>query len=104
MSQKHNFDTKQNNNNIQNTKQKIENTSGCSKNIVDPNITQQQKTPAVNTYLQTYQFANEISIQKKTYIQFPVPNNFDNMSTFTTISLGAIQRVTRPNGPSQEPF
>ena len=60
-----NFETKQHNTNIQNTKQKAEKVSGYSKNIVEPNITQQQKIPAEDTYLQTHQFGNEICIQSK---------------------------------------
>ena len=90
------FDTKQHNTNIPNTKQKAEHISGYSKNNVEPNITQQQKTLAEDMYPQTHQFGNEISIQNKPYNQFPVPNIIDNMSTFTTISPGAIQQVTRP--------
>ena len=61
------FDTKQHNTNIPNTKQKAEHFSGYSKNNVEPNITQQQKTPAEDTYPQTCQFGNEISIQNKPY-------------------------------------
>ena len=98
------FDTKQNNTNIPNTKQKPEHISGYSKNNVEPNITQQQKTPAEDTYPQTCQFDNEISIQNKPYNQFPVPNNIDNISTFTTISPSAIQQVTGPYEQPQEPF
>ena len=97
------FDTKQHNTNIPNTKQKAEHISGYSKNNVEPNITQQQKT-AEDTYPQTYQFGNEISIQNKPYNQFSVHNNIDNMSTFTTISPSAIQQVTRPYEQPQDPF
>ena len=94
------FDTKQHKTNITNTKQKAEHISGYSKNNVEPNITQQQKTPAEDTYPEACQFGNEISIQNKPYNQFPVPNNSDNMSTFTTISPSAIQQVT---GPYEQP-
>ena len=98
------FDTKQHYTNIQNTKQKSENISGYSKNNVVANITQQQKIPAEDTYLLTYQFGNKICFQIKPYNQFPVPNNIDNMSTFTTISPSAIQQVTRPYEQPQDPF
>ena len=98
------FDTKQHNTNIPNTKQKAEHISGYSKNKVEPNKTQQQKTPVEDTYPQTCQFGNEISIQNKPCNQFPVPNNIDNMSTFTTISPSAIQHVTGPYEQPQEPF
>ena len=83
---------------------KAEHISGYSKNNVEPKITQQQKTPAEDTYPQTCQFGNEISIQNKPYNQFPVPSNIDNMSNFTTISLNAIQQVTGPYEQPQEPF
>ena len=99
-----NFDTKQHNINIPKTKQKAENISGYSKINVEPNITKQQKTHAEDTYLQTYKVGNEISIQNKPYNQFPVHNNIDNMSTFTTISPSAIQQVTRPYEQPQDPF
>ena len=89
-------DTKQNYTNIQNTKQKDEITSGSSKNNVEPNITQKQKTTAEDTYLQKYQFTNEISTQNKTCNQFPVPNNTDNVSDFTTGLIVSIQQVTGP--------
>ena len=49
------------------------------KSKVEPNITQLQKTTADDTYLQTYQFANEIRIQNKTNNQFPVPIKIYNM-------------------------
>ena len=54
--------------------------------------------------MQTCQFSNEMSIQNKSYNQFPVPNKIDNMSTFTTISPSAIQQVTGPDEQPQEPF
>ena len=98
------FHTKQHNTNIQNTKQKTENILGYSKNNVEPNIPQQQKIPAEDTYLQTYQYGNESCIQNKPYIQFPVPNNIDNMSTFTTNSPSAIQQVTPSYEQPQDPF
>ena len=98
------FDTKQHKANIQNTKQKAENISGYSKNNVEPNITKNQKTPAEDNYLETYQFGNEISIQNQPYNQFPIPNSIDNMSTFTTISPGAIQQVKWPYEQPQDPF
>ena len=98
------FDTKQHNTNIPNTKQKAEHNSGYSKNNVEPNITQQRKTTTEDTYPQTCQFGNEISIQNKPYIQFPVPYNIDNISTFTTISSSAIQQVTGAYEQPQEPF
>ena len=96
------FDTKHNNTNIQNNKQKAEKISGYSKKT--SNITQQQRIPAEDTYLQTYQFGNEICIHIKPYNQFPVPNNIDNMSTFTTISPSAIQQETRTYEQPQDPF
>ena len=98
------FDTKQHNTNIQNTKQNAEIISGYSKNNVEPNIAKHQKTPAEDNYLETYQFGNEISIQNKPYNPFPIPNNIDNMSTFTTISTSAIQQVKRPYEQPQDPF
>ena len=98
------FDTKQHNTNIQNTRQNAENLSGYSKNNVEPNITKHQKTSDEDNYLETYQFDNEISIQNKPYNQFPIPKNIDNMSTFTTISPSAIQRVKRPYEQPQDPF
>ena len=98
------FDTKQHNTNIPNFKQKAEHISGYSKKNVEPIITPQQKTPAEDAYPQTCQFGNEISIQNEPYNQFPVPNNIENLSTFTTISPSAIQQLTGPYEQPQEPF
>ena len=98
------YDIKQPNTNIQNTKQNAEIISGYCKNIVEPNITKHQKTPAEDNYLETYQFGNGIIIQNKRYNQFAIPNNIDNMSTFTTISPSAIQQVKRPYEQPQDPF
>ena len=53
-------DTKQHNTNSQNKKQKAKKISGYSKNNVEPNITQQHKKPAEDTYMKTYQFGNEV--------------------------------------------
>ena len=58
-------DAKLHKTNVQNTKQKPEKTSGHSKNDIEPDINRQQKIPAEDTYLQTYQLANEIRFYKK---------------------------------------